>query len=515
MRRVLALVILIVMASVSACSVHSASSSGGKNGAFTLVWGKETDPAGINPLKAGDVHAWEIFSLVYEPLTRPNTDLTVGPGLARSWKQTSDTVWRFQLRSGVKFSNGRALTSDDVAGTWEAYQKVGLLDHLFPNVDKITAVDPLTFDIKLKAPMPDLPNRLEIFWVLPGKEWREGSFNPDKDLLGTGPFVSGPHVKGVSWTFTPNRHYWQQGLPKATSLQVRFISDDASRLAAVRTGQADFAITANPDVQKILAGDPRLKVRVQQTTDLYYLQLNPLWAKSKLRDVRVRQAIALAIDHKQIINTALGGTGEITAVTPRALPGACDPAGVLGAAGRAVAKAKSLLKAAGAGNLSFRLTVAPAFGALRAPQIAQVIQQNLSEIGVHMNIAVLDGGAWLKEITNGTFDATLNWFTGNGTVSHVIGYLDPESLPLFAKSISHDPTVIGQIRKAVSTPEGPGRKEAFAKACASVNELAYLVPLATKPTVIVYRADRIRPDLIQTEPAQMTFRDLARFTTAS
>src|SRR5262245_10973596 len=99
----------------SACSLHGSASSTGKS--FTLVWGKESDPAGINPLKAGDVHAWEIFSLVYEPLTRPNKDLTVGPGLATSWKQTSDTSWRITLRNGVKFSNGRPMTSDDVAGT--------------------------------------------------------------------------------------------------------------------------------------------------------------------------------------------------------------------------------------------------------------------------------------------------------------------------------------------------------------------------------------------------------------
>src|SRR4051794_27559490 len=94
---------------VTACSTHGASSGGDR--AFTPIWGKETDPAGINPLKAGDVHAWEIFSLVYEPLTRPNKDLTVGPGLAVSWAQTSGTSWRLRLRTGVAFSNGRPMTS--------------------------------------------------------------------------------------------------------------------------------------------------------------------------------------------------------------------------------------------------------------------------------------------------------------------------------------------------------------------------------------------------------------------
>jgi peptide/nickel transport system substrate-binding protein len=512
MRRVLALVILMMMA--SACSLHSASSSGGKNGTFTLVWGKETDPAGINPVRAGDVHAWEIFSLVYEPLTRPKRDLTVGPGLAESWKQTSDTSWRLRLRQGVKFSNGRALTSDDVVETWKAYQK-GTLTSLFPNIDTMKAVDPLTFDIALKAPLPDLPNRLETFWVLPGKDLAAGSFNPDKDLLGTGPFVAGKHVKGVSWTFNPNPHYWRKGLPRAKRLDIRFISDDASRLAAVRTGQVDYAITANPDVRKILAGDPRLKVTVQETTDMYFLKLNPLWDKSKLRDTRVRQAIALAVDRKQIVDSALGGIGRLTAITPMAVPDACDPAGVLGASGRDVAKAKSLLKEAGVSNLSFRLTVAPAFGALRAPQIAQIIQQNLNDIGVRVNVSVMDGGAWIDEIIKGRFDATVNWYTGGGTLSQVLAYMDPNVSAFSAKSNHRDPKNLALIREALTTPEGPEHKQAFADACASLNNLAYFVPLVTKPTVIVSRADRIAPVFAPIEPNQMTFRDLAQFSKAS
>jgi peptide/nickel transport system substrate-binding protein len=513
MRRVLALVILMLMGS-AACSLHGTSSSGGKNSSFTLVWGKESDPAGINPVRAGDVHAWEIFSLVYEPLTRPNKDLTVGPGLAVSWKQTSDTSWQINLRDGVKFSNGRALTSDDVVQTWKAY-KEGTMTSLYPNFDAMKAADPLTVDITLKAPLPDLPNRLETFWVLPGKEMAAGSFNPDKDLLGTGPFVAGKHVKGVSWTFDPNPHYWRKGLPKAQRLDIRFIADDASRLAAVRTGQVDFAITSNPDVRKILAGDPRLKVTVQETTDMYFVKLNPNWAQGKLHDVRVRQAIALAIDRKQIIDSALGGIGRLTGITPQAVPGSCDPNGVLGATGRAVAKAKSLLKAAGAGNLSFRLTVAPAFGALRASQMAQIIQQNLADIGVHVNVAVMDGGAWIDELIKGNFDATLNWYTGGGTLSQIMGYLDPTVSATSAKSDHRDPKNLALIRTALKTPEGPARKQAFASACDSVDNLAYFIPLVTKPTVIVYRTDRISPVLPPIEPNQMTFRDLAQFAKAS
>src|SRR5690606_34576720 len=141
-------------------------------------------------------------------LTQPAEDLDVDPGLAESWEETSPTSWRFTLRDGVTFSNGRELTSADVVGTWDALKALDVRTGSFPNVDSMTAVDPLTFDVQLVAPVPDLPNRMEMFWVLPAEELAAGTFNPDEDLLGTGPFVAGEHVSGVSWTFEPNPHYW-------------------------------------------------------------------------------------------------------------------------------------------------------------------------------------------------------------------------------------------------------------------------------------------------------------------
>ncbi len=513
MRRIMQLIVMALL--VGGCSLtgHSPPSEG--RGGFTLLWGEETDPADTNPLMAGDVHAFDIISLVYETLTTPNKDLTVGPGLAEKWHQTSDTSWRFKLRNGVKFSNGRPLTSEDIVDTWNAYKKAKVLSFLFPNVSSVTAVDRLTFDVKLTAPVPDLPASLELFWVLPGKELTSGTFDPDKQLLGTGPFVSGSHVKGISWTFQRNPHYWKQGFPRARLLQIKFIPDDASRIAAVRTGEADFVTTANPDAQKILAGNPQTKVIVQGSTDHYYLLLNPNGAESKFRDKRVRQAVALAIDRKQVVDNALGGLGELTAVTPRNLPDTCDPAGVLGAPGRDVEKAKALVTEAGAKNMSFRIFVTTAFGALQAPKIAQVIQQNLNDIGLKAEISVLDAGAYFNAATKGKYDAALNIVTGGSTPSLILGYMDPVKTPVFSQNVPHDPTNIALVRKAIEAHIGPERHQAIAKACASINDLAYWIPLMTKPTVIVYRSDHIVPAFNPVEPVQMPFRRLSEFSRAS
>lgn len=517
MRRVmqLAVSVTVLIGLVSACNSTGSTSSSDRSGSFTLVWGKEGDPAGVNPMKVGDIHAFEVFSLVYEPLTQPNKDLTAGPGVATSWEQLSPTTWRFHLRDGAKFSNGRSLTSADVVGTWQAYKKVGVMSNSLPTIDTIVAVDRLTVDVKLNSPTPELPNVLELLWVLPAKEMADGSFDPDKQLLGSGPYIAGKHVQGVSWTFTANAHYWQKGLPKAQKLEIKFIPDDSSRLAALRTGEVEFVTTANPDVQTILANDPNLKVAVQPTTDLYYLLLNPNRQEAALYDKRVRQAVALAIDRKQIIDTALGGLGEITAITPKPFKDACDPAGVLGATGRDVDRAKELLREAGVKNLSFRITVAPAFGAIRGPQMAQVIQQNLKDIGVNVEVATLEGGAYLDDVLKGTFEATVNWNTGGGSSSHMLSKMDPQRNRLLAKALSHDPKTVALVRKALAMPFGPDHTKAAAAACDSLNDLASFIPLATKPTVIVYRADRIVPVFNDIEPAQMTFRRLAEFSPAS
>jgi peptide/nickel transport system substrate-binding protein len=505
--------LIAVLGLVTACG---GSTAAGGSGPFALVWGKEADPAGVNPMKAGDIHAFEIFSLVYEPLTQPKKDLTVGPGVATSWTQTSDTAWRFKLRDGVTFSNGRALTSADVVGTWDAYKKTGVLLSLFPNITGMSAVDPSTVDVQLSKPTPELPNMLEALWVLPAKELADGSYNPDEDLLGTGPYVSGKHVQGVSWTFTANPHYWRKGLPNAKTVEIKFIPDDASRLAALRTGEVDYTETANPDVRTILGGDPNMKVVVQPTTDMYYLNLNPNWAQGKLKDKRVRQAIALAIDHKQIIDTALGGIGEITNITPRQFNDACDPDGVLGASKRDVDKAKSLLGEAGVHDLRFRLTVVPAFGAIRGPQIAQVIQQNLKDIGVDVDVVTLEAGAWIDEVvTTAAFDATLNWFTGGGSSSYMLSKQDPDRTPSTGKAVSHDPQTLALVRKALALPFGPEHTAAAAAACEALNDQATFIPLVTKPTVLVYRTDRIKPVFDDIEPVQMTFRHLAEFGRAS
>ena len=483
---------------------------------LSLVWAKEADPAGINPLKNGDIHSFELFTLVYEPLVRPADDLSPSPGLAVSWNQVSDIAWQFVLREGVQFSNGREMTAEDVVGTWDALKDLNIIAFIYPTIEGMSVVDTSTVEVTTTEPTPDLPTYLEWFWVLPAREMTDGSFNPDEELLGTGPFVVVDHVPGTSWTFQRNPNYWQSGLPIADSVEIRIIPDDASRVAAVVSGEADFAITGNPDVGAILAANDDVGVVIQDTTDLYYLALNNVWSESKFIDRRVRQAVAWAIDRQAIIDTALGGLGDVTAITPVSFGDSCDPTTMPGAGGRDLDLAQSLLEEAGIEDLSVRLTVVPYFGAPRAPEIAQVIQQNLLEVGVQTEIAVLDGGAWIEEtFTNGTFDATINWWTGGASSSHLLGFMDPVKTGFDAMFVADDAETVPLVREALASPVGPERVQANAAACEALGDLANVIPLATKPTSIIYRSDRISPVFVPTEPVQMTFRDLAQFAPAN
>jgi peptide/nickel transport system substrate-binding protein len=464
-----------------------------------------------NPFTDGSKQSWEIFRMVYEPLTQPTKDGGVEGELAISWENPSPTTYVFRLRPGVKFSNGRAFDSSDVVTTFEEYKKAGTFWARIP-VQSVTAVDPLTVRFELTRAFGAFPAALQTYWMLPGKELRDGTFNLAKDFLGTGPFMVKDHLQDVSWTFVKNPNYWRQGYPKVDQVDVKIIKEDSARLAALKSGTIDFAIFDSNDTQKLLQGAANTKVVIQGTTDFYFIAFNPTWSGSKFVDPRVRKAMVLALNRQRIIDTALGGVGVPTADPPVTFADGCDPAAMNGGK-MDVAQAQALLKQAGVENLSFEITVVPGFGAVLAPQMAQVIQQDLAQIGVKVTITTLETGAWIdRTFTKGEFDATLNWATGGPDASLILNVLDPAKTPAFSKWMLNDPQLNQMINEAQAATPGAARTATLRQICQRVLDNGVYIPIATKPTVIAYRTDRVNPVLLQTEPVQQTFRKMDEFT---
>ncbi|MFC4852572.1 ABC transporter substrate-binding protein [Actinophytocola glycyrrhizae] len=457
--------------------------------------------SGLDPQLADVAVSWQLMSLVYDTLVTVGPDFTAQPALAQSWDTPDDTTYVFHLREGVTFSNGRAMTAQDVVGSLERLMAgQGVWRAQIGPVETVTAVDAQTVRVTLSTPyapfLAALANTPAA--VLPMKEVTDGSLDLTRTMLGTGPFVVESHRQDVSWTFTRHDGYWAEDKPGVDQVNITIAPQEQARIAALQNGSADLVALGNVDAPELLTGVRGATVGNQSTTDFYYLMLNSNAPGGKFADERVRKAINIAMDRDAIARTALNGLGKPTGVTPAGLPGSCDPA-ALPSATASIDEAKALLKAAGAEDLSFSLAV---FSTEPAPVIAQVIQQQLGEIGVDVRIEQLDEGSWAGRVYGevpATFDAAMSWFAGYASAGMVAQWWNPEKAVFNLGFMKPNPELNQVLDTAIATPEGQDRAGALRDLCTAVDEDAQMIPLVTRPALVGYRTDAVSPTLYENE----------------
>jgi peptide/nickel transport system substrate-binding protein len=474
----------------------------------TLAWGKSLEMTMLDPHTALVGSAWQLQYLVYDTLVTMGDHFEVQPGIAQSWEQPVPTTYVFHLREGVAFSNGRAMTADDVAGSirrvvdpkfgsWWACQ--------MGSIKRIHAADAKTVMIELSEPFtPLLPSlAASMTAILPMKELREGTFNPSKELMGTGPFMVTAHQQNDFWTLARNPHYWRKGYPKFDAVSVRIIPDDGARLAALQSGAIDIANFENPDAPKLLQGTANVKSAIQQTGDLYTLALNPVWDKSPFRDKRLRQAVNLSLNREQIRDLALSGQGSVSGVAAVVFKDGCTPS-----IARDVAKAKQLVAAAG--GLSFEMVVQTSEAIQR---IAQVIQQNVADAGIKAELNVVDEGVFVDKVfVTGMFQASPFFWSAYADPGMVAAWWEPSISGFTGKYVASVPELDKLIRAERRTPNGPERTTQLNSICALVDDGAQMIPLVTKPVTVGYRSDRIAAEIQPFEGYNDTLRHIAEFS---
>lgn len=478
-----------------------------------LIWGKPAEATLLDPAPSGSASAWELLQLTYERLVSLDDGFRPVPELAESWEQTSPTSYVFTLRKGVKFSNGRELTADDVVGTFERIADPKLASTWAVQLGIKTAEASGTSQVKvtLKAPRTSFIAALAHTQaaILPIRELKAGTFDPKKELLGTGPFKVSAHSQDESWTFVRNPYYWRAGLPKVDKLTVRIMLDDAARAAALRNGSIHVTTFSGPDSIRLLKGQAGVKTVVQATTDYYKVSAN---AKSSIfSDDRLRQALSLAIDRNRIRDVALGGVGRPTAAVPAAFGGVCDPA-AMPYGTPDVARARQLVTEAGATGKNIEIVSLPVVP--MAASIAQVLQQNLQAAGFKVTLKSLETGVALKQIYSGKksdFDLIVSWYAGYGDPGMVLPWWDPAVTAFAGGYEKSDPQLNTLIEKSLSTAAGPERTAAMTAACRRVAENANVIPLISKDAIVAYRSDEISVQIPKAEGYAVPLRRIAEF----
>ena len=385
----------------------------------SIVLAMALEPPGLDPTAGAASAIAEITQYnIYETLTKINSDGTVTPLLAEGWEVSPDLrTYTFRLRKGVKFQNGEPFNAETVkfsftrAGSEKSTNKD---KRTFSSMESISAQDEQTLVIVNKELDPD-------FLFLMGQataiivEPKSADGNATKPV-GTGPYKLESWSKGSSVTLSKWDGYRNAANVRIRKATFRFIPDPAAQVASLLAGDVDAFVRVTPRSVPQFKNNPKFQVLVSGSRAKTILAINN--KKKPLDDVRVRRAIAMAIDRKVVIQGA--GDGYGSPIGSHYVPGAPGYVDVTGVNGYNPEKAKALLKEAGITTpLELTLTLPPP---PYARQGGEVIAAELAKIGITAKLQNVEWAQWLS----GTYGAKNYDLT-------IISHVEPFDLGNFAK----------------------------------------------------------------------------------
>src|SRR5262249_2717856 len=260
----------------------------------------------LDPANHYSISATSVLRHIYDPLVEVTNDSKFLPCLAETWTPTSNTMWRFTLRKGVKFHDGSPFNPDSVVYTIQRdrdYKKL-LTSRFYQDIDDVKKDGDWGVVATTKRPYGPLPAQLTMLGMLPpSAAANEEAFF--QKPVGTGPFKFGGWTHGEQIVLNANADYWKPGIPKVEKVTFRFIPELSTRVAAIRAGELHVIDRVWPDnVQTLKA---TLGVRVMDTPAIEAQRWIFQLAKDPVKDPRVRRAISLAIDRNVIIKDLLLG----------------------------------------------------------------------------------------------------------------------------------------------------------------------------------------------------------------
>ena len=379
----------------------------------TLVMLIESSPTNLDPRVGVDAQSERIDNLIFDDLLSRGDNLDVAPGLAEHWEIPDPLTYIFHLHQGVKFHDGRPLTSRDVKWTFDSLLQGKIRSTkaaVYRFVDHIEAPDDYTVIFHMKEPSATLLWNLSdgAIGIVPYGSGTEMTTHP----IGSGPFkfVSAETDKEI--ILEHNDNYWGEK-PKLTSVRFAVVPDATTRALELRKGSGDATINAlTPDTVLTLERDPSLAIERAPGTVLAYMGFNlrdPI-----LRDVRVRQAIAYAFDRTPMIEYLWRGDAQpARSILP---PQSWAYNGNVPAYNHDPEKARQLLDAAGypaVNGVRFHVTMKTSTDENTRLMVA-VMQQQLREVGIVLDIRTFEFATFFADVTHGAFQLySLRWIGGN------------------------------------------------------------------------------------------------------
>lgn len=357
----------------------------------TLVVDLPNDAATLDPHLQWDTDSYTIYRNIFDNLVTRDGSGKIVPQIAASWKYTDDKTIELTIRTDAKFHDGAALTVEDVAFSIRRIIDPALKSPQLSQFDQIISAEPAGADkviVKTKSPYPALFAQLVKLSIVP-KAIVEKVGNQQFNLqpVGSGPYKLKEWKRGVETVLEANDTYWR-GKPPFKAVTFRVVPDESTRVADLKTGRADIVRGLNPDSAATVKSDAKLQVLAAATERIGYMFINAQHGPTM--DLRVRRAIAHAIDKKTLVDALLAGFGNpVDIVLTPANFGYVEG---IGGYGFEPAKAKALLKEAGAEGAQLSFLTSPAYDR----RVVEALQQMLQDVGLKVAIETMDHPTFLR-----------------------------------------------------------------------------------------------------------------------
>lgn len=433
----------------------------------TLVAALGAQPDVLDPHRTTTHAGRGVLGNVYDTLTALGpVDLTVQPGLATGWSTSADGLqWRFALRSGVTFHDGSTLDSGDVVYSLDRItgQRLAAAAGLGV-VDSVAADGPSTVVITLKQPAANLP---ALLGASPGVAILPAGAAEQHDLtttaVGTGPFrlISSDADHTVLHAFD---QHWR-GRPTIGGVEFRYLSDPSAALSALRAGQVQWTDTVPPGQLAALGSDPTVHLESVPSVDYWYLTMN--FTRKPFDDIKLRQALAYAIDAQLLVRTVLQGTAtpNQTAI-PRGSFFFYDYSPHPPNQTLAKALVQEGMQEQGYASVAtlppIRLTVPD--GPPEVAGVATVVQQVIqSVLGITMRLETVEPAVLLDRAQRGDFEVLLSGSTGS---IDPVDFYQARQTTNGALNYQHysDPQVDQLLQQGATTTDAAARKQAYDQA---------------------------------------------------
>ncbi len=442
-----------------------------------------TDPASLDPQLQWDPDSYSVYRNIFDNLLTRDSSGKIVPQVATAWTYESDTSIVFTIRDGITFQDGSPLTPEDVVFTIQRITDPAFKSPQLSQFDQIVKAEvagPHEVRLTTRTAYPVLLAQLTKLSIIPKAIVQRVGAAFNQHPVGSGPYSFVSRTQGVTVELAANPTYWR-GKPPFPHVEMHPVPDESTRIADVRTGRADITRILSSDNADQLKSDPQVKVLWTPSERVTMVELNAEDGPTK--DVRVREAIAHAIDRDTIVEALLKGYAKPVnePLTPASF--GYDP--TIPAYGYDPAKARELLKQAGiARGTKVSFLTSPVFD----PRIVQAVQQMLDDVGLSAELSTVDLANYLR-LRQGRPDEA-------GDVSYfrwACGCQDADGtlFPLFHSSSQwakyRNPVVDHALETARNTLDETARLAAYHTALEALHTDVAVVPMFQDVTMDVAR----------------------------